>query len=334
MDEVLRIEGLSKRFGRLEVLKGIDLTVARGETVVILGSSGSGKSTLLRCVNFLELPTAGRIWLEGQPVGRPSGDGVRYTERELVRVRRQVGMVFQQFNLFPHMTVLQNVMEGPLTVLGLGRRAAEARALAKLEEVGLSEKASEYPSRLSGGQQQRVAIARALAMEPKLMLFDEVTSALDPELVGEVLRTMRSLSEKGMTMLVVTHEIGFAYAVADRVVFLHEGLIHEEGRPDELLLAPQRRRTREFLAGFSQFRLPEPAGRPAGALPPDRPDAVPVARSSTIPSDRPAPELADRSASGPPGRSTAGAGGRPAGEPPGTAEPPRPPATRPAGEAS
>jgi polar amino acid transport system ATP-binding protein len=257
MDEVLRIEGLHKSFGALEVLKGIDLSVRGGECIVILGSSGSGKSTLLRCVNFLELPTAGSITLDGALIGRPAREGMRYAESELVRVRRQVGMVFQQFNLFPHMTVLQNVMEGPRTVLGIGQAQAESRAHEKLRQVGLEEKAAEYPSRLSGGQQQRVAIARALAMEPKMMLFDEVTSALDPELVGEVLRTMRGLAEGGMTMLVVTHEIGFAYAVADRIVFLHEGLVHEEGPPEKVLLSPERQRTREFLAGFSQFRLPE-----------------------------------------------------------------------------
>ncbi len=269
MAEMLRIEGLRKSFGRLEVLKGIDLTVAPRETVVILGSSGSGKSTLLRCVNFLEMPTAGRISLEGRPIGRAEAGGVRYREADLVRVRREVGMVFQQFNLFPHMTVVQNVMEGPLTVLGLARETALERARAKLEQVGLADKAEEYPSRLSGGQQQRVAIARALAMEPAIMLFDEVTSSLDPELVGEVLRAMRALSEAGMTMLVVTHEIGFAYAVADRVVFLHEGLVHEEGTPEEVLLAPRRQRTREFLTGFSQFRLPDAPGarpHPAGDL--------------------------------------------------------------------
>jgi polar amino acid transport system ATP-binding protein len=231
MTEVLRVEKLHKSFGDHEVLRGIDLVVAKGETIVILGSSGSGKSTLLRCLNFLELPSAGRIALHGMALGRVAGEAdgapqVRYAERELCRVRARVGMVFQQFNLFPHMSALANVMEGPRTVLGLGRAAAEARA-------------------------------RALAMEPEVMLFDEVTSALDPELVGEVLRTMRELSEGGMTMLVVTHEIGFAHAVADRVIFLHEGRIHEEGPPGEVLVRPRQPRLREFLSGFSQFKVPD-----------------------------------------------------------------------------
>jgi polar amino acid transport system ATP-binding protein len=181
---------------------------------------------------------------------------VRYAERELVKLRARVGMVFQQFNLFPHMSALENVMEGPRTVQGIGRAAAEARAREELARVGLAERADAYPAHLSGGQQQRVAIARALAMQPDVMLFDEVTSALDPELVGEVLRTMRELSDAGMTMLVVTHEIGFAHAVADRVIFLHEGRIHEEGPPGEVLVRPRQPRLREFLSGFSQFKVP------------------------------------------------------------------------------
>jgi polar amino acid transport system ATP-binding protein len=261
MPEVLRVENLHKVFGSLEVLRGVDLSVQRGETIVILGSSGSGKSTLLRCINLLEIPTSGRIYLDGEPVGRlrggAEGQAVQYSARELCAVRARVGMVFQQFNLFPHMTALQNVMEGPLTVLGLSRAESERRAREDLAKVGLAEKAEEYPARLSGGQQQRVAIARALAMQPAVMLFDEVTSALDPELVGEVLRTMRQLSNEGMTMLVVTHEIGFAYAVADRIIFIHEGLIHEEGTPDDVLVRPQQQRTREFLTGFSQFKVPD-----------------------------------------------------------------------------
>jgi polar amino acid transport system ATP-binding protein len=261
MLEILRVEKLHKVFGSLEVLRGVDLSVHRGETIVILGSSGSGKSTLLRCINLLEIPTSGRIYLDGEPVGRLRGGGngeaVRYSPRELCEVRARVGMVFQQFNLFPHMTALQNVMEGPSTVLGLSKAESEVRAREDLAKVGLAEKAEEYPARLSGGQQQRVAIARALAMQPAVMLFDEVTSALDPELVGEVLRTMRQLSNEGMTMLVVTHEIGFAYAVADRIIFIHEGLIHEEGTPDEVLVRPRQQRTREFLTGFSQFKVPD-----------------------------------------------------------------------------
>ncbi|MFQ5971885.1 MAG: amino acid ABC transporter ATP-binding protein [Alphaproteobacteria bacterium] len=262
MEEVLRVEDLHKFFGPLEVLRGVDLTVHKGETIVILGSSGSGKSTLLRCINLLEIPTSGRIHLNGQPVGRSrtagdNAESIHYPARELSRVRAQVGMVFQHFNLFPHMTALENVMEGPRTVLRLSKAESTGRAIENLVKVGLEEKASEHPARLSGGQQQRVAIARALAMKPTVMLFDEVTSALDPELVGEVLRTMRGLSNEGMTMLVVTHEIGFAYAVADRVIFIHDGKIHEQGRPDDVLVRPQRQRTREFIAGFTQFRVPD-----------------------------------------------------------------------------
>jgi len=255
---ILKIEGLHKSFGPLEVLRGIDLEVEKGETVVIVGASGSGKSTLLRCVNFLELPTAGRIVLDGRAIGEPAAGGVvRYREGELSRLRARVGMVFQHFNLFPHMTALGNVMEGPVTVLRRSRAEAERTARTVLAKVGLGNKADEYPARLSGGQQQRVAIARALAMDPEIMLFDEVTSALDPELVGEVLRTMRALSDEGMTMLIVTHELGFAYHVADRVIFLHDGLIHEQGTSQEVLLRPRAARTREFLEGHGLFRLPD-----------------------------------------------------------------------------
>ena len=257
MAEILRIENLHKRFGDLEVLKGIDLTVESGETVVLLGSSGSGKSTLLRCVNFMELPTDGRVYLHGELVGTDRGGSMVYRERDLCALRTRIGMVFQHFNLFPHMTVLQNVMEGPVTVLKRGRRQAEDDAMAQLARVGLADKAAEYPARLSGGQKQRVAIARALAMDPDVMLFDEVTSALDPELVGEVLKSMRQLSEEGMTMLVVTHELGFAYHVGSRVLFLNEGAILEQGRPQDVLKNPRNRRMREFLDGHSLFRLPE-----------------------------------------------------------------------------
>jgi len=257
-EEILRIEGLRKRFGSHEVLRGIDLSVSRGETVVIIGASGSGKSTLLRCVNFLELPDAGCITIEGTPIGAAgSGATRRYRERALSAVRSRVGMVFQQFNLFPHMTALGNVMEGPLSVLRLPRTEAQARAQAVLARVGLAEKAQSFPSRLSGGQQQRVAIARALAMQPALMLFDEATSALDPELVGEVLEAMRDLKKIGMTMLVVTHELGFAFHAADRVVFLHEGVVHEIGTPREVLLSPKQPRTQAFLSSLSHFRLPD-----------------------------------------------------------------------------
>ena len=255
--EILRCEGLRKSFGSLEVLKGIDLSVCRGEVVAILGSSGSGKSTLLRCVNFLEHPTGGRIAIEGETIGREANGAVSYGEAELCRVRARVGMVFQQFNLFPHMTVAQNVMLGPVRLKGRPPTEARERALAELARVGIAEKADEYPARLSGGQQQRVAIARALAMDPVMMLFDEATSALDPELVGEVLTAMRQLAADGITMLVVTHELGFAYNVATRVLFLHQGLIHEDGAPGEVLCRPKQERTRAFLASHTLFRLPE-----------------------------------------------------------------------------
>ena len=261
MAEVLRVENLHKRFGRLHVLRGIDLSVRRGETIVVIGASGSGKSTLLRCVNFLEMPDEGRISIEGRLIGRETRrPGVMaYSGRELNALRARVGMVFQQFNLFPHMTVEGNVMLGPMRLRGMSRAVARELAEENLRRVGILDKAREYPSRLSGGQQQRVAIARALAMEPSMMLFDEATSALDPELVGEVLLAMRRLSEEGMTMLVVTHEMGFARKVADRVVFLEDGRVHEEGTPQQVLLAPQRERTREFLRSHTLFRLPEPA---------------------------------------------------------------------------
>ncbi len=262
MTEVLRVEDLHKYFGSHEVLRGIDLTVQRGETIVILGSSGSGKSTLCAASIFWSCRRPGAspstAWSRARQSGQADGAPlVRYNERELCKVRARVGMVFQQFNLFPHMNALQNVMEGPVTVLKLGKAEAEARAREELTRVGLGDRADAYPAHLSGGQQQRVAIARALAMQPAVMLFDEVTSALDPELVGEVLRTMRELSDAGMTMLVVTHEIGFAYAVADRVIFLHEGRILEDGPPHEVLVHPRQTRFRDFLTGFAQFKVPD-----------------------------------------------------------------------------
>lgn len=257
MSEILRIENLHKTFGDLEVLKGIDLTVRSGETVVLLGSSGSGKSTMLRCVNFMETPTSGRIHLNGELVGTERSGRMMYREAELCALRARIGMVFQHFNLFPHMTVVENVMEGQVIVLGRSRTEARDKALAQLQRVGLAEKADEYPARLSGGQKQRVAIARALAMDPEVMLFDEVTSALDPELVGEVLKTMRQLAEEGMTMLCVTHELGFAYHVANRVLFLNEGTILEQGEPQKILKDPQSTRMREFLDGHSLFKLPD-----------------------------------------------------------------------------
>ena len=257
MTEIVRIENLHKSFGELAVLKGIDLTVETGETVVLLGSSGSGKSTLLRCVNFMETPTEGRVYLHGELVGTERNGEVRYRERDLCALRTRIGMVFQHFNLFPHMTVLENVMEGQTTVLRRSKAEGEAKARQQLERVGLAEKADQYPARLSGGQKQRVAIARALAMDPDVMLFDEVTSALDPELVGEVLKTMRQLADEGMTMLVVTHELGFAFHVANRVLFLNEGTILEQGEPQSILKQPQTTRMREFLEGHSLFKLPD-----------------------------------------------------------------------------
>lgn len=242
--------GVRKSFGHTEVLRGIDMTVDRGEVVCLLGPSGAGKSTFLRCVNHLETIDAGRIWVDGVPVGFRASGGKLFElrEHEVARQRRDVGMVFQRFNLFPHRTALENVMEGPVQVLRRDRAEVRAESLALLDRVGLSEKASAYPAQLSGGQQQRVAIARALAMKPKLMLFDEPTSALDPELVGEVLDVMTSLARDGMTMIVVTHEIGFARSVADRVVFLVDGAVVETGTPADVLDNPQQPRTQQFLA--------------------------------------------------------------------------------------
>ena len=262
--ETLRTENLIKRFGDLEVLKGIDLSIRRGETVVVLGASGSGKSTMLRCLNFLETPTAGKIYIEGKLIGRHEGDTVTYSASELNKVRAKAGMVFQQFNLFPHLTVEENVTLGPMRVRKMERTQARLLAARCLDRVGLVQRAQSYPAQLSGGQQQRVAIARALAMEPSVVLFDEPTSALDPELVGEVLLAMRQLTEDGTTMVVVTHELGFAYNVASRVVFLHEGRIHEEGPPREILVSPRTERMREFLRSHSLFRIPEPSARNDG----------------------------------------------------------------------
>ncbi|HVM03361.1 MAG TPA: amino acid ABC transporter ATP-binding protein [Acidimicrobiales bacterium] len=234
------VEGLHKRFGDAEVLRGVDLEVGHREVVCVIGPSGSGKSTLLRCINRLEEPTAGRVVVDGVEVTDPKVD--------LDRVRTSMGMVFQQFNLFPHKTALGNVTLALRTVLRLDRDAADRRGRAMLERVGLAGREHDYPSKLSGGQQQRVAIARALAMQPTVMLFDEVTSALDPELVGEVLAVMRDLAEGGMTMLVVTHEMGFAGTVADRVVFLDGGVVVEQGPPADLLGNPRHARTRAFLS--------------------------------------------------------------------------------------
>jgi polar amino acid transport system ATP-binding protein len=244
---MLKLQGIHKRFGDLEVLRGIDLEVRRGEVVCVLGPSGSGKSTLLRCVNLLEPPEQGEILIEGHDICRGPGSGAGEQSWELNFVRQRVGIVFQQFNLFPHKTALENVTLAQEKVLGRKTGEAREKGASLLERVGLDDKLEEYPERLSGGQQQRVAIARALAMDPHVMLFDEVTSALDPELVKEVLDVIRELAAEGMTMILVTHEMGFAREVADRVVFMDEGLIVEQGRPAEVFDAPREERTRRFL---------------------------------------------------------------------------------------
>jgi len=243
-------EGVHKHFGRLEVLKGISLEVQPGEVMCMLGPSGSGKSTFLRCINHLEKIDAGRLWVDGELVGyRQSGARLyELRESEVARERSQIGMVFQRFNLFAHMTALENVIEAPIRVKKVPRDEAVKRAKALLDRVGLADKLETYPSQLSGGQQQRVAIARALAMQPKLMLFDEPTSALDPELVGDVLDVMRRLAKDGMTMVVVTHEIGFAREVGDTVVFMDDGVVIETGNPREVFANPRHERTRAFLA--------------------------------------------------------------------------------------
>jgi ABC-type polar amino acid transport system ATPase subunit len=245
-EPVVAVDNLHKYFGDLEVLKGINLEVDRGEVVVIFGRSGSGKSTLLRCINFLEDPTYGAVEVAG--IRLEGGHRTRHKREQIRRLRLHAGMVFQQFNLFPNMTALQNVMEGPVTSKGLRPDAVRPMALELLKKVGLAEKADQYPIRLSGGQQQRVAIARALALEPDVMLFDEPTSALDPELIGEVLSVMKSLAmEFHMTMMVVTHEMGFAREVANRMCFFHEGVILEEGTPDQLFNHTREPETKKFL---------------------------------------------------------------------------------------
>jgi len=248
----LLVEGLHKRYGTNDVLKGVTLTANAGDVIGIIGASGSGKSTLLRCINLLEQPNAGRIVLGGEELAlKPGRDGTLEARdtRQLQRMRSKLAMVFQHFNLWAHMTALQNVIEAPMHVLGLPRDEAIARAEALLRRVGVHPRKDEYPSRLSGGEQQRVAIARALAMDPEVMLFDEPTSALDPELVGEVLRVMRDLAAEGRTMVVVTHEMGFASDVAGQVVFLYQGLIEEQGAPREVFANPKSERLRQFLSG-------------------------------------------------------------------------------------
>jgi polar amino acid transport system ATP-binding protein len=246
---MVKAEGVHKRFGRLEVLKGINLEVGRGEVMCLLGPSGSGKSTFLRCINHLEQINSGRLSVDGELVGYREAAGKLHELRdeEVSRKRAQIGMVFQSFNLFPHMTALENVTLAPIKVAGVQRKQARERATELMARVGLSDKLDVYPVALSGGQQQRVAIARALAMEPKLMLFDEPTSALDPELVGDVLDAMRQLAHDGMTMIVVTHEVGFAREVADTVVFMDDGIVVESGKPAEVLGNPQHDRTKAFL---------------------------------------------------------------------------------------
>lgn len=244
---MLKINNLQKSFGKLNVLKGVNLEVAPQEVLVIIGPSGSGKSTMLRCINHLDEPTGGEIFLEGVLINDFSKSPKAF-EQHLNRIRCRIGMVFQQFNLFPHMTVLENVMEAPLHVLKQSRRTVLNRARDLLDQVGLIEKTGAYPCMLSGGQQQRVAIARALAMEPKLMLFDEATSALDPELVGDVLRVMEDLARDGMTMLVVTHEMGFAEKVGNRVIFMADGAVVEDASPAEMFSSPKEQRTHQFLA--------------------------------------------------------------------------------------
>ena len=250
--EKLRVDGLHKRFGAVEVLKGISLSARGGDVISVLGASGSGKSTMLRCINLLEQPNAGRIVLGGEELRlKPARDGSLQAAdaKQLQRMRARLAMVFQHFNLWAHMTALDNVVEAPVQVLGLRRAEAVERAEALLARVGVAHRKALYPSQLSGGEQQRVAIARALAMEPEVMLFDEPTSALDPELVGEVLRVMRDLAAEGRTMIIVTHEMGFAREVSNQVVFLHQGRVEEQGDPRQVLVEPRSERLRKFLSG-------------------------------------------------------------------------------------
>jgi len=250
MTEMVRAEQVCKSFGALQVLKGVTLSVERGQVLVLVGPSGSGKSTFLRCINHLETVSAGRLYVDGDLIGYREKAGKLYemSPRDASKQRRDIGMVFQHFNLFPHRTTLDNIVEAPIHVKGAKKSAAIERARELLNQVGLSDKTDAYPAQLSGGQQQRVAIARALAMDPKLMLFDEPTSALDPELVGEVLAVMKKLAGAGMTMIVVTHEMGFAREVADQLVFMDGGVIVESGTPREVLSNPQHERTQAFLS--------------------------------------------------------------------------------------
>jgi arginine/ornithine transport system ATP-binding protein len=249
--EALKVEDLHKSFGAVEVLRGVSLTAHQGDVISIIGASGSGKSTLLRCINLLETPTSGKVSVEGETIamkpGRPGSDAIPADKRQVERIRTKLGMVFQSFNLWSHMTVMENVIEAPVHVLGVSRADALERAKELLEKVGITERSDYYPAHLSGGQQQRAAIARALAMQPAVLLFDEPTSALDPELVGEVLAVMQALAQEGRTMLVVTHEMAFARDVSNHVIYLHEGLIEEEGPPKQVFGAPNSERTQKFL---------------------------------------------------------------------------------------
>lgn len=254
MNEMVRVGELDKYFGRVHVLKSLTLAVRKAEVVCIIGRSGSGKSTFLRCINFLEQPDEGWVEVDGLQV-QAHGSGRDYRQ-QIHDLRLKTGMVFQSFNLFPHMTALQNVMEGPVTVKGMSKNEARQVGLHFLEKVGLEHRADEFPSRLSGGQQQRVAIARALAMQPQVMLFDEPTSALDPELIGEVLEVMQQLVQEGMTMLIVTHEMGFAREFAHRIVYMDEGRFVEIGPPSQIFDTPQDERTRTFMTAFSRFDKP------------------------------------------------------------------------------
>jgi polar amino acid transport system ATP-binding protein len=250
-DVVMRAEDVRKSFGRLEVLKGVSLDVTKGETVCIIGPSGSGKTTFIRCINHLEKIDSGRITVNGQLIGyrlRSNGALVEDSEKSIAHQRTQIGMVFQRFNLFPHKTALENIMEAPVHVLGRPKEQAAEEGVKLLTRVGLADKCDTYPGKLSGGQQQRVAIARSLAMRPALILFDEPTSALDPEVTGEVLAVMEELAHEGMTMIVVTHEMGFAREAADRVVMMDDGVIIEEGTPEHFFLAPEQERTKQFLS--------------------------------------------------------------------------------------
>jgi len=249
-EPLLRAVGVRKSYGHTEVLRGVDMEVHRGQVVCLLGPSGAGKSTFLRCLNHLEAVDEGEVWVDGEPIGFQLRNGKLYElrERDVAKQRRDIGMVFQRFNLFGHRTALENVIEGPIRVLGTAPDVARKEGLELLDRVGLGQRGDAYPAQLSGGQQQRVAIARSLAMKPKLMLFDEPTSALDPELVGEVLAVMNSLAAEGMTMVVVTHEIAFAAEAADEVVFMADGAVVETGPPERILKSPEHERTRQFLA--------------------------------------------------------------------------------------